>query len=80
MTDSKCICGTRAAIVDGGLGADLDTVRSYLPTGYSATLRGERIYIVGDDDAGWTLTEYVLPRLASALIAAHEIAVSEVPQ
>jgi hypothetical protein len=68
---------TRAAVVTGGLGADLDTVRRYLPAAYFAFMRGERIYIVGNDVAGWTLDGYVLPRLGSGLIAAREIALSE---
>ena len=67
----------RAAVVTGGLGADLDTVRRYLPAAYSAFMRGDRIYIVGTDVAGWTLDGYVLRRLGSGLIAAREIALSE---
>ena len=31
------------------------------------------LLIEGEDNAGWTLDEYVLPRLASGLIMGHEV-------
>jgi len=66
----------RLAIVAGH--SDLDTIRKYLPRGYSAKSIGkadgvERILIEGYDDHGWTLHEYVIPSLASGLICAKEV-------
>ena len=67
----------RKAIVVGGIGAeDIETVRAYLPSNYSAEVGPEhdpRIRIVGEDDHGWTLEDYVIPRLASGLICAREV-------
>lgn len=53
----------------------LDTVRSYLPANFTATYcpTEGHIRIEGYDRAGWTLDDYVIPRLASGLIAAREI-------
>ncbi len=63
----------------------LEDVQNYLPVGYSAkmeTLPGNqagktsnamRIVIRGYDIAGWTLDDYVIPRLASGLIVANEV-------
>ena len=55
----------------------LDTVKRYLPNNYSAVEMVGEILIIGEDDAGWTLDGYVLPRLRSAVIAAVEIPRSE---
>jgi hypothetical protein len=67
----------RKAIVVGGIGAeDIETVRAYLPSNYSAEVGTEHdpsIRIVGEDDHGWTLDGYVIPRLASALITVREV-------
>jgi len=54
--------------------ADLQTVRDYLPSNYKAYTDpfGGHIVINGVDQAGWTLDEYVIPRLASGLIVAKE--------
>ncbi len=52
------------------------TVADYLPSNYKVigrTLDNSGTVIVGIDDHGWTLTEYVIPRLASALIACGEV-------
>jgi hypothetical protein len=69
----------RYAIVTGGLNATLEVVRDYLPNNYTAEMvynqdhpRGV-IFIKGTDDHGWTLDGYVIPRLASGLIAAKEV-------
>ena len=55
---------------------DVRSVRAYLPSNYQAfesrAFPG-RILIAGNDRAGWTLDDYVLPRLASGLIAAEEL-------
>ncbi len=52
----------------------LATVERYLPNNYQAhqtTKHG--ILIVGEDEAGWTLDGYVIPRLASGMIFAEEL-------
>ena len=67
----------RFAIVDSKR-TSLETVRAYLPSNYDASQGAHNNVIQGTDDHGWTLDGYVLPRLASGLIAAHEIA--SVPQ
>jgi len=60
-------------------------VQNYLPQGYTAkieylpgnqagkTSNAMRIVIRGYDIAGWTLDDYVIPRLASGLIVATEV-------
>jgi len=57
-----------------GLGHDkVETIRRYLPSNYTADCDGGNIWIHGTDSAGWTLTDYVIPRLASGLYAAREV-------
>ncbi len=52
----------------------LETIKRYMPDNYHASqLEGGEIFIVGEDVAGWTLDHYIIPRLASGLIFAHEI-------
>jgi hypothetical protein len=73
----------RYAIVYGN-GAD--RVAAYLPRNYRVihdTLLIDPdgssrnvVVIEGQDDAGWTLDGYVIPRLASGLISATEIDLS----
>jgi len=63
---------TRTALVLGGLCADLETVRSYLPANYTAMQTPDGVLISGQDSHGWTLDGYVIPRLASGLIVAEE--------
>ena len=47
------------------------TVEAYLPGNYSITsFCDEKICIAGIDHLGWTLKDYVIPRLASGGIAA----------
>lgn len=54
------------------------TVEAYLPGNYSVIGEGEnRLMIYGEDNAGWTLDEYVIPRLASGLIPCREVATDE---
>lgn len=51
--------------------ATLERVAQYMPSNYSATQDEQGvIWITGEDKAGWTLDDYVLPRLASGLIFA----------
>lgn len=77
MADSK----VRVAIVKGGA-KSLDHVQAYMPGNYQAQefvfgfdsdKPEQTILIVGEDVAGWTLDDYVLPRLASGLIFAKEM-------
>jgi hypothetical protein len=63
----------------------LEQVQYYLPQGYTAkiehlpgnqagkTSNAMRVVIRGYDIAGWTLDDYVIPRLASGLIVATEV-------
>jgi hypothetical protein len=56
--------------------ARLARVKAYLPGNYTATLADDGlITIEGEDVAGWTLDDYVIPRLASGLIFAEEVTV-----
>ena len=57
----------RIAIV---IGDDADTVAQYLPDNYRVA---KAVVIVGDDSAGWTMEDYVLPRLASGLHIGYEV-------
>lgn len=47
----------------------LETVRRYLPSNYEAEYwpNTDVIIIKGEDVAGWTMDDYVIPRLASGL-------------
>ncbi len=45
----------------------LDTVERYLPANYDAVPFGPFVLVYGTDNRGWTLEDYVLPRLASGL-------------
>ena len=66
----------KAIVIQGGIGADLQTVQDYLPSNYEAYWAYGAIVIEGYDSHGWTLDGYVIPRLASGLIAAEEIEIS----
>jgi hypothetical protein len=51
-------------------------VADYLPANYSVLRQdpdGQGVLIVGEDDHGWTMDEYVLPRLASGLMPGKEV-------
>ena len=55
--------------------SDLAVVQRYLPSNYSARLTPTAcILIEGEDSHGWTLEDYVLPRLASGNRSAKAIA------
>lgn len=58
--------------------ASLNQVEQYLPANYSACTTADRIVISGQDNAGWTLDGYVIPRLASGLIFAEEVPAEDV--
>jgi hypothetical protein len=65
----------RFAIVKDGA-KNIKTIREYLPINYQAEFaRGNRddVVIFGEDNHGWTLDGYVIPRLGSGLIVAKEI-------
>jgi hypothetical protein len=48
--------------------------QQYMPHNYAVIYGGDgNLYVVGIDVAGWTLDDYVIPRLASGLIVAEEI-------
>ena len=51
-----------------------ETVAAYLPHNYKITATTkDQIVIEGQDDAGWSLDKYVIPRLGSGLISAREV-------
>lgn len=54
----------------------VEEVQAYLPSNYHvlhSQTSESAIYIAGQDSAGWTLDDYVIPRLASGLICAREV-------
>jgi hypothetical protein len=59
---------------------DAKQLWAYLPGNYNIVggdigEPGKPVYVIaGVDSAGWTLDEYVIPRLASGLIWAEEVA------
>lgn len=63
---------------------DRDNPVAYMPANYEVmhiepdeTHPGWRVAVIGGrDNAGWTLTEYVLPRLASGGMSGQEIDLS----
>ena len=74
---------TRYARIDGSnhVKLALGIVKDYLPINYKAykAIDGTGdVYISGIDNAGWTMDEYVIPRLGSGLINAVEISFEEV--
>lgn len=60
-----------------------ETVRQYLPLGGNYRVAGivlsdpAWLLIVGRDNAGWTLDEYVIPRMESGFIFPREITEAE---
>jgi hypothetical protein len=70
----------RYAIVRGN-NIDQDQIARYLPTNYRVLgqfSEGSRqvVLIAGTDRHGWTLDDYVAPRLGSGLYAVQEIDLS----
>src|SRR3954468_16410503 len=63
---------TRHAVVRGQA-RQIATIRKYLPSNYTADSDGGDVWIHGTDSAGWTMRDYVIPRLASGLYRAEEI-------
>ena len=63
----------RYAIIRG-MGADRESSGRYLPANYKVTAAAdETVVIRGEDSCGWTLDDYVLPRLASGLYFGSEV-------
>lgn len=51
-----------------------ETIAAYLPARYVVTdVTPDQITISGEDYAGWTMDDYVIPRLGSGLIVAREV-------
>lgn len=68
----------RFAKVNITLSDTAETVKRYLPDNYVVIYEGndidnEYVIIMGEDVAGWTLDDYVLPRLASGMIFGKEL-------
>lgn len=53
----------------------VQTIKRYMPENYEAiwVIGSEIIFIYGRDVAGWTLDDYVIPRLASGGYIAKEM-------
>lgn len=53
----------------------IEGIADYLPRNYRIvhTSPSEGILIAGEDDHGWTLDGYVIPRLGSGMIVAQEV-------
>lgn len=64
----------RVAIVNA---AEEPVIKRYLPSNYGCFQYGFDVIIVGTDLAGWTMQDYVLPRLHSGLYFPHEIDFSD---
>ncbi len=53
---------------------DADRVAAFLPSNYTVVGHADhQVTIQGIDNAGWTLDDYVLPRLASGLLFGIEV-------
>lgn len=66
---------TRTAHVKGN-GVNLDRVAAFMPRNYEVwgwDDTGTAVVIKGTDNAGWTLDDYVLPRLASGCMFGTEV-------
>ena len=71
-------------LTDEQYSAEVKTVQAYMPRGWFATLRTrgnddgttrQVISVTGRNNAGWTLDDYVIPRLASGNYFAKEVTV-----
>jgi hypothetical protein len=65
----------RATIARSPIGGPTrETTANFLPSNYWVTeVTDTEVRIAGHDRAGWTLDDYVIPRLASGLIWAKEV-------
>lgn len=49
-------------------------LKAYMPANYNVIVGPDgSFYVVGIDMAGWTMDDYIIPRLASGLIWAQEV-------
>lgn len=66
------------------VGSPVENVRPYMPANYDAheldAGRYPTSFLVGADVAGWTLEDYVIPRLASGLHFAREVTREELEE
>ena len=62
----------RIAVVEGKAN-DCDAIRCYLPSNYSASTYGMDVVITGRDYNGYTMQDFVIPRLSSGLYHAREL-------
>ena len=77
---------TRYAVVSGGTA---EQIERYLPANYRMVCAVDDVFngglsrpiegflIQGTDDSGWTLDEYVIPRLRSGLYGCREVTAAE---
>lgn len=66
--------GRKAIIRSTDVHEDIGRVHTYLPANYGVrVINADTLEVYGVDVAGWTLDEYVIPRLASGLIFAEEV-------
>jgi hypothetical protein len=76
---------TRYALITGR-DITVDRVGAFLPANYRVVdaditgLDGDTVIVAGTDNAGWTLDDYVIPRLASGLLWATEVDLDGDPQ
>lgn len=65
----------RALVARSAIGGPTgEVVASYLPANYKvAKVTETEVTVMGHDSHGWTLDDYVIPRLASGLISAKEV-------
>lgn len=76
----ETIIRTATVTNDMGKKPEAERIARYLPSNYQAVQQPDgSVLIVGTDRAGWTLHDYVIPRLASGLIRAVEGYYIEVP-
>ena len=66
--------GVRIAKVTIRPSQSAETVAAYLPQNYRVIgMSGEDVLIGGTDNHGWTMEQYIIPRLGSGLMAVKEI-------
>jgi hypothetical protein len=66
----------RWAVVRNNNPDKIDSIKDLLPRNYEVVRispDGEGVLICGTDDHGWTMEQYVIPRLGSGLHAAREV-------
>jgi hypothetical protein len=56
-----------------GMAREVEMIRRYLPSNYIAFTWGNHVWIEGEDVAGWTMEDYVIPRLQSGNIIASQM-------